>query len=185
MHPGWHTWRMKNQRKTWFQWILLLRTMLAILTIWISKVVMQSWSNRIWQWPIGTPKTFQILSYSILKLFFRACLGRQQSRKNDLWIVQGMLDKEYFITLGSVRKVHSSVFYPPPKDCKSGKDGPECMRNIVLLRFDAIPNVKPIDIPAAQMNIDGTNKSKFSFLHFLQPFLSLKNLQTLETSFTM
>ena len=87
-----------------------------------------------------------------------------------------MLDKEYFITLGSVRKVHSSVFYPPPKDCKSGKDGPECLRNIVLLRFDAIPNVKPIDIPAAQMNIDGTNKSKFLFLHFVKPFWSLKNL---------
>ena len=87
-----------------------------------------------------------------------------------------MLDKEYFITLGSVRKVHSSVFYPPPKDCNSGKDGPECLRNIVLLRFDAIPNVKPIEIPAAQMNIDGMNKSKFLFLHFVEPFLSLKNL---------
>ena len=95
--------------------------------------------------------------------WFRACLGRQQSRKNDLWIAQGMLDKEKFEAYGAVRKVHSSVFFPPPKECHTGKEGPECMRNIVLLRFDEIPNVKPIDIPAAQMSIDGTKRFKFLF----------------------
>ena len=47
--------------------------------------------------------------------------------------------------------------------CHTGKEGPECMRNIVLLRFDKIHNVKPIDIPAAQMSIDGTKKFKFLF----------------------
>ena len=106
--------------------------------------------------------------------WFRACLGRQQSRKNDLWIAQGMLDKEKFETYGAVRKVHSSVFFPPPKECHTGKEGPECMRNIVLLRFDKIHNVKPIDIPAVQMNIDGAKKKKIYFDSFRNLFCLFK-----------
>ena len=84
----------------------------------------------------------------------RDCLGRQQSRLKSLWIVQGMYDKGRYINVGSYRKVHGNVFFPPPKECHQGNEGTECMRNLVLLRFDAIPNVRPIEIPAAPMNIE-------------------------------
>ena len=74
-----------------------------------------------------------------------------------------MLDKPYHAVGGNVRKVHPSVFYPPPTFC----DDAVCERNLVMLRFDPIPGVTPIRIPPAKPNTDG-NTFNFTIIQLTE-----------------